>query len=179
MRRLEGSFCSLAETPATRTCDYGLGKCDKDYLFKHENKKSPWRSNSTPLGPRGLHPAGALTRTHRNLKKQNPIPMVRGRTKPRQTLRGSARTPPEARGLLSGTVEWGTLSKHQRGHLSPIKKQKQEGKPWAPHPTRSSPPGPPLRLGPRVGGLGVPTQSSPRARLPTGGLGRGHDLRVA
>jgi len=56
---------------------------------------------------------------------------------------------------------------------------KQEGKPWAPHPTRPSPPGPPLRLEPRAGGLGVLTRSPPRARLSTGGLGREHDLRLA
>ena len=83
-----------------------------------QQRKSPWRSKFTPPGPRGLHPAGALARTHQNLKKQTPIPTGQVSTKPQQTLRGSARTPPEARGLLSDTIKRGTLSKNQKDRLN-------------------------------------------------------------
>ena len=103
----------------------------------------------------------------------------RVRTKPRQTLRESARTPPEARGLLSGTLERGTLSEQSKGSLKSHQKIKLEGKPWAPHPQRPSPPGPPPRLEPRAGGLGTLTRIPPRARLAMEGLGRGCILRIA
>ena len=41
--------------------------------------------------------------------------------KPRQNLKKSAHTLPEARGLLSGTIKWGTPSAYQKNHLNPIK----------------------------------------------------------
>ena len=63
---------------------------------------------------------GALTRTHRNLKKQNTIP-IGAAAKSRQTLRKSARTPSKARGLLSGTIKRGTLSVYRKNRLDPIK----------------------------------------------------------
>ena len=128
MRRLEGFSCSLAETPATRTCACGLGKCDKNSSLKCENEKSPWRSNSTPLGPRGLHPAGALARTHRNHQVQNTIPMGAATSQVSSKPQESARTPPEARGLLSDTTTRGTLSKNRKYCLS-LAKIKAKGQP--------------------------------------------------
>ena len=41
--------------------------------------------------------------------------------KPRQNLKKSAHTLPEARGLLSGTIKRGTLSLYRKNHLDPIK----------------------------------------------------------
>jgi hypothetical protein len=66
----------------------------------------PRRSQTTPLRPRGLHPAGALARTHRNemqLRKVGPLAK-----KCDKSLQASANTPFEARGLLSGTIIRGT-----------------------------------------------------------------------
>ena len=75
-------------------------------------KKSPWRNKSTPPGPRGLHPTGALARTHRSLEYETPSRQELPRAKSRQNLRKSAHTLPEARGLLSGTIKRGPLSKN-------------------------------------------------------------------
>ena len=66
-----------------------------------------------------------------------------------------------------------------KGSLKSHKKTKLEGKPWAPHQPRPSPPGSPPRLEPRAGGLGVLTQSPPRARPLTEGLGKESNLRLA
>ena len=41
--------------------------------------------------------------------------------KPRQNLKKSAHTLPEARGLLLGTIKRGTPSVYQKNHLNPIK----------------------------------------------------------
>ena len=179
MRRLEGFSYSLAETPATRTCACGLGKCDKNSSLKRENEKSPWRSNSTPPGPRGLHPAGALARTHRNLKKQNPISTGAGINQASANPQGECTHSPGGSGATVGYLRTGYPKRTSKGSLKPHQKTKLEGKPWVPHPPRPSPPGSPPRLEPRAGGLGVLTQSPPRARLPTEGLGRGCILRVA
>ena len=47
---------------------------------------------------------------------------------------------------VSGTSERGTPSEQLKGSLKSHQKIKLEGKPWAPHPQRPSPPGPPPRL---------------------------------
>jgi hypothetical protein len=65
------------------------------------------RSQTTPPRPRGLHPAGALARTHRNKmqpRKAGPLAKKCGKS-----LQSSINTPFEARGLLSGTITRGTL----------------------------------------------------------------------
>ena len=71
-------------------------------------------SQITPPGPRGLHLAGALARTHRGLeyKTQSQTGSIANQvsTKPQE----SALTPPEARGQLSDTARRGTLSKNQK-----------------------------------------------------------------
>jgi hypothetical protein len=72
----------------------------------------PQRSQTTPPRPRGLHPTGALARTHRN--KIRPIragPLA----KIRQNLQASTYTSFEARGLLSGTVIRGTPNAPKHG----------------------------------------------------------------
>ena len=79
-----------------------------------QKRKSPWRSNSSPIGPRGLHPTGALARTHRNHQVQNTIPTGAVANQVSSKPQESARTPPEARGLLSDTTRRGTLSKNQK-----------------------------------------------------------------
>jgi hypothetical protein len=71
------------------------------------NALRPRRSQTTPPRPRGLHPAGALARTHRNKtqpRKAGPLAK-----KCDKSLQASINTPFEARGLLSGTIIRGTL----------------------------------------------------------------------
>jgi hypothetical protein len=78
---------------------------------RHHKKLRPQRSQTTPPRPRGLHPAGALARTHLNkMQPSRADPLA----KIRQNLQASARTPFEARGLLSGTVIRGTPNTPKR-----------------------------------------------------------------
>jgi hypothetical protein len=70
------------------------------------NALRPRRSQTTPPRPRGLHPAGALARTHLNKtqpRKADPLAK-----KCDKSLQLSNNTPFEARGLLSGTIIRGT-----------------------------------------------------------------------
>jgi hypothetical protein len=70
------------------------------------NALRPRRSQTTPPRPRGLHPAGALTRTHRNeTQPRKAGPLAK---KCDKSLQASINTPFEARGLLSGTIIRGT-----------------------------------------------------------------------
>ena len=78
-----------------------------------------------------------------------------------------------------GYLRTGYPERTSKGSLKSHQNTKLEGKPWAPHPPRPSPPGSPPHLEPRAEGLGVLTQSPPRARLSTEGLGRGCILRIA
>jgi hypothetical protein len=79
---------------------------------RHHKKLRPQRSQTTPPRPRGLHPAGALARTHRKKiqpRRAGPLAKIR------QNLQASARTPFEARGLLSGTIIRGTPNSPKHG----------------------------------------------------------------
>jgi hypothetical protein len=70
------------------------------------NALRPRRSQTTPPRPRGLHPAGALARTHRNeTQPRKAGPLAK---KCDKSLQASINTPFEARGLLSGTIIRGT-----------------------------------------------------------------------
>jgi hypothetical protein len=70
------------------------------------NALRPRRSQTTPLRPRGLHPAGALARTHQNeTQPRKAGPLAK---KCDKSLQASINTPFEARGLLSGTIIRGT-----------------------------------------------------------------------
>jgi hypothetical protein len=70
------------------------------------NALRPRRSQTTPPRPRGLHPAGALARTHRNeTQPRKAGPLAK---KCDKSLQESINTPFEARGLLSGTIIRGT-----------------------------------------------------------------------
>jgi hypothetical protein len=61
---------------------------------------------TSPLRPLGLHPAGALARTHRNkMQPRKAGPLAK---KCDKSLQASTNTPFEARGLLSGTIIRGT-----------------------------------------------------------------------
>jgi hypothetical protein len=83
---------------------------------RHRKKLRPHRSQTTPPRPRGLHPAGALARTHRNKiqpRKVGPLAKIR------ENLQASARTPFEARELLSGTVIRGTPNTPKHGQKTP------------------------------------------------------------
>ena len=84
MQRLGGSSCNLAEAQRPELALMGSTNAIKP-LSRH--KKSPWRNKSTPLGPQGLHPAGALARTHRGLEYEIPSRQELSRAKSRQNLR--------------------------------------------------------------------------------------------
>jgi hypothetical protein len=72
----------------------------------HKNALRPRRSQTTPPRPQGLHPAGALARTHRN--EMQPRKAGTHAKKCDKSLQASINTPFEARGLLSGTIIRGT-----------------------------------------------------------------------
>jgi hypothetical protein len=87
----------------------------------------PRRSQTTPPRPRGLHPAGALARTHRNKtqpRKAGPLAK-----KCDKSLQVSINTPFEARGLLSRTIIRGTLKTPNSQLVTPIstKLQRPDG----------------------------------------------------
>jgi hypothetical protein len=70
------------------------------------NTLRPRRSQTTPPRTRGLHPAGALARTHRNeTQPRKASPLAK---KCDKSLQASINTPFEAWGLLSGTIIRGT-----------------------------------------------------------------------
>jgi hypothetical protein len=71
-----------------------------------QNALRPRKSQTTPPRPRGLHPAGALARTHQNETQPRKVgPLTK---KCDKSLQASINTPFEARGLLSGTIIRGT-----------------------------------------------------------------------
>jgi hypothetical protein len=70
------------------------------------NALRPRRSQTTPPRPRGLHPASALARTHRNeTQPRKAGPLAK---KCDKSLQASINTPFKAQGLLSGTIIRGT-----------------------------------------------------------------------
>jgi hypothetical protein len=96
--------------------ELGTRLCTRATVSSHEgttrpaeasrNALRPRRSQTTPPRPRGLHPAGALARTHQNKtqpRKAGPLAK-----KCDKSLQASINTPFEARGLLSGTIIRGT-----------------------------------------------------------------------
>ena len=105
----------------------------------------------------------------------------------RQNLRESARTPPEARGLLSGTIKRGPLSKNRKNRLDLVNIEAKRQPPANPHLIRgpAGPPGPPRTIsGLTRNGLGLErnheaSDEVPVFRLARGpapqGLGRGTD----
>ena len=93
---------------------------------------------------------GALARIYRSLEHKTQSRRELLRAKSRQNLRESARTPPEARGLLSDTIIKGTLSKNRKNCLDLVnnetKKQPQANPPhlrpgWTARPTLNKYPG--------------------------------------
>jgi hypothetical protein len=96
--------------------ELGTRSCTRATASSHEgttrpaeasrNALRPRRSQTTPLRPRGLHPVGALARTHRNKTQPRKVgPLAK---KCDKSLQASINTPFEARGLLSGTIIRGT-----------------------------------------------------------------------
>ena len=74
--------------------------------------------------PQGL---GGYTRRVRSRapteasKYETPFRQVLPQVKPCQNLKKSAHALPEAQGLLSGTIKWGTPSVYRKNHLNPTK----------------------------------------------------------
>ena len=122
---------------------------------------------------------GALARTHRNLKIQNLIPTGAGTNQASANPQGECTHSPRGSGATVGYLRTGYPERTSKGSLKSHQNTKLEGKPWAPHLPRPSPLGSPPHLKPRAEGLGVLTQSPPRARLSTEGLGGEHNLRLA
>jgi hypothetical protein len=119
--------------PKNLELDYATGprpvrmREQPDQPKHHENTLRPRRSQTTPPRPRGLHPAGALARTHRNKmqpKKAGPLAK-----KCSKSLQASINTPFEARGLLWGTIIRGTLKTPKSQLVTPIstKLQRPDG----------------------------------------------------
>jgi hypothetical protein len=119
------------------TRELGTRPCTRATASSHEgttrlaevlrNALRPRRSQTTPPRPRGLHPAGALARTHRNKtqpRKAGPLAK-----KCDKSLQASTNTPFEARGLLSGTIIRGTLKAPKSQLVTPIstKLQRPDG----------------------------------------------------
>ena len=128
-----GSEAALAN-PAR---ELGTRLCTRATASSHEgttrpakalrNALRPRRSQTTPPRPRGLHPAGALARTHRNeMQPRKAGPLAK---KCDESLQASANTPFEARGLLSGTIIRGTLKTPNSQLVTPIsiKLQRPDG----------------------------------------------------
>ena len=131
-----GSGAALAKTGSGQIVDsvnipareLGPRPCTRATASSHEGTTRPAealsevlrprRSVTTPPRPRGLHPAGALARTHRNKtqpRKAGPLAK-----KCDESLQASANTPFEARGLLSGTIIRGTLKAPNSQLVTPI-----------------------------------------------------------
>jgi hypothetical protein len=117
--------------------ELGTRPCTRATASSHEgtarpaevlrNALRPRRSQTTPPRPQGLHPAGALARTHRNKmqpKKAGPLAKKCGKS-----LQASINTPFEARGLLSGTIIRGTPKTAKSQLVTPIstKLQRPDG----------------------------------------------------
>jgi hypothetical protein len=117
--------------------ELGTRPCTRATTSSHEgttrpaevlrNALRPRRSKTTPPRPQGLHPAGALARTHQNRmqpKKAGPLAKKCGKS-----LQASISTPLEARGLLSETIIRGTLKTSKSQLVTPIstKLQRPDG----------------------------------------------------
>jgi hypothetical protein len=77
--------------------------------------------STTPSGPQGLHPMGALARTHRKLKPPTPQKYSTP-TRKQQSLQISTKVLPlEARGLLSGVIIRGTQIIPLKTHSEEVK----------------------------------------------------------
>ena len=89
----------------------------------------PRRSETTPPRPRGLHPAGALARTHRNKTQPRKAGPLAKKCDKSLQVQASINTPFEARGLLSGTIIRGTLKTPKSQLVTPIstKLQRPDG----------------------------------------------------
>ena len=112
-----GLFLQLGQVPVTRTRIHGPSKHDKTPCSME--KKAPGGVNPLLQGLRGYTRrvrSRAPTETTK-YKTQSRRELLRAKS--RQTLRESARTPPEARGLLSDTRKRGTLSKDRKNCLDP------------------------------------------------------------
>jgi hypothetical protein len=121
VRRLGGCSCKPGSGQTVDSVniparELGTRPCTRATTSSHEgttrpteasrNAVRPRRSQTTPPRPRGLHPAGALARTHRNkMQPRKAGPLAK---KCDKNLQASINTPFEARGLLSGTIIRGT-----------------------------------------------------------------------
>jgi hypothetical protein len=107
--------------------EFGTRPCTRATASSHEGTTRPTealhealrprRSQTTPPRPRGLHPAGALARTHR--KKTQPRKAGPLAKKCDKSLQASINTPFETRGLLSGTIIRGTLKTRNSQLVTP------------------------------------------------------------
>jgi hypothetical protein len=108
--------------------ELGTRPCTRSTASSHEGTTRPAealrealrprRSQTTPPRPRGLHPAGALARTHRyKTQPRKAGPLAK---KCDKSFQASINTPFEARGLLSGTIIRGTLKAPKSHLVTPI-----------------------------------------------------------
>ena len=76
--------------------------------FLAQREQSPWRGKSNPPGPRGLHPAGALARTHWNHENK-----TQSRREPLQDI---ISTKPQGECSHSPRGSGATVGYHKKGH---------------------------------------------------------------
>ena len=118
-------------------------------LAQHE--KSPWRSKSTPPGPRGLHPAGVLTRTHRSLEYETQIPTGAAASQVSSKPQGECSHSPRGSGATVGYHKKGYLKQEPKRLLktSQISKPKDNHRVSADFPTCLKPASQRLSASPR------------------------------
>jgi hypothetical protein len=109
LRQTVDSVNISARELGTRLCTQATASSHEGTTRPTEASRNvlrPRRSQITPPRPRGLHPVGALARTHRNeMQPRKVSPLAK---KCDKSLQASINTPFEARGLLSGTIIRGT-----------------------------------------------------------------------
>ena len=143
MQRLGGCSRKLGSGPTVDSVniparELGTRLCTRAMASSHEgttrpteslrNSLRPRRSQTTPPRPRGLHPVGALARTHRNETQPRKVgPLAKNCDK---SLQASVNTPFEARGLLSRTIIRGTPKTPKSQLVTPIstKLQRPDGR---------------------------------------------------
>ena len=162
MQRVGGSSCKFAETQRPKLALMGPANAIE---LLTQQRKSPWRSKFTPPGPRGLHPAGALARTHRNHEyKTNPTKATE-----KQSLKKTSgrvpRTPTRGSGATVGYLKKGYPKQRPKNRINRTHVVSAEipDSPEAPSP-RPLHPRPPRR------GLRGSTDSLIRPRPPRRGL---------
>ena len=119
MRRLGGPSYDLAKTLRPELALVGSANTIKT---PHSNtKKAPGGVNPLLQGLGGYTQRVRLRAPTEASKYETLSCQELPQVEPHQNLTESAHSPPKARGLLLGTIKWGTLSVYRKNHFNPIK----------------------------------------------------------